>query len=218
MIKFKTFSFLMFFFIFAFTSCEKEVIVTNTKEQIILQPNASDGTDAIISSINEIQNYGSEPDASIAAVYNSGQLNVTRFAIKFDLSTLPEGAIITKAYLSLYFNNTSGISDNHAGDNYFTIRRITTDWTENTISWQNQPILTNTNQITVPKSTIELQDFTNIDVTSLVKDLVFYTENSYGFFIRLQSETATKIVLLASSDHQNANYHPKLEVNYILKN
>ena len=141
----------LFIFSVVFIACKKgEVIPVDNK--ITLQPDASTGVDAIISSINENQNYGSEADASISAVNNSGILNVTRFAIQFDLSELPENAIITKAYLSLYFNSSSTVGANHEGENFFIIKRITSAWDENLISWQNQPILSATNQITVSKS------------------------------------------------------------------
>ena len=203
-------------FILLFAACEKETSVV-VEEKITLQPNASEGIDAVLSSVEEYRNFGDEADASIIAVKKDGLLNVTRFAIRFNLSEIPENAIVTKAYLTLYFNSNSDVETDHVGDNYFVIKRITTPWSEGTISWQNQPILTTTNQITVPKSNEEMQDFSNINVTTLVKDLLFYKENSYGFFIRLQSETATKALLLASSDHQNSSFHPKLEISYILK-
>ncbi len=198
-----------------FAACEKEEVVLT--EKVTLQPNTSEGVDATISSINQTINFGNESDASLLAINSGTGLNVTRFLINFDLSSIPENAIITNASLSLYFNDDSKVTSKHFGDNYFIIKRITSEWDEQTINWENQPFLSNTNQITVPKSDIENQDFTNINVTNLVKDMVFYKTKSFGFHIRLQLETASKALILASSDHANAAKHPKLEIEYIIK-
>jgi len=210
-----TTAFLFLALAISFASCEKEEVVLS--EKITLQPNTSEGIDATISSINETTNFGNESDASLLAINSNTGLTVTRFLINFDISSIPENAIITNASLSLYFNDDAKITGKHFGDNYFVIKRIISEWTEEAITWRNQPLLSNTNQTTVQKSALENQDFTNINVTNLVKDMVFYKSKSFGFHIRLQLETASKALILASSDHANAAKHPKLEIEYILK-
>lgn len=202
----------LFLVVLSVFSCE-ETQTALVQEQVILQPDNSSGIDALISSKEMNSNFGKSNDASLIALKPDGVLSVTRFLLKFDLSEIPENAVITKAYLSLYSNDTE---NKHIGENYFLIKRITSDWSETEVSWQKQPMTTETNQISVARFYSEEQDFTNIDISNLVKDELFFG-NNYGFLIKLQSEKASKVVSIASSDHPNSSLHPKLEINYVLK-
>jgi len=60
------------------------------------------------------------------------------------------------------------------------------------------------------------QDFPDIDISSLIQDYTSDPENSYGIFLKLVSEDPYKILLLASSDHQNESIRPKLDVYYTI--
>ncbi len=202
---------------FGFLACEKaeETVLT---EKVVLQPNSEEGIDASISSIEYNENFGNDADASLLALSEDIGFSVTRYMIKFDLSSIPENAIITKATLSMYFHEDTKVNQKHTGDNYFIIRRVTSAWSEESVTWYNQPIVTSTNQISVTKSAVENQDFTNINITNLVKDIIFYKEDkNFGIQLRLQSETPDKATVLASSDHSDGSKRPKLEVEYVLK-
>jgi len=206
---------LVFLLSIVFFSCQKESNVLQ-EQSITIQPNSIDGLDAILSSKETTSNFGDSEDASLLAMNTDGSLNVTRLLIKFDLSQIPENAVITKAYISLYNNSDQPKSITNTGDNYTTIKRVTSSWTEESVNWESQPFTSETNKVTISKTYIENQSFENIDATNLVKDLLFYNQN-YGILVKLQSESATKAVSIASSDHPNSNLHPKLEITYIVK-
>jgi hypothetical protein len=143
-----------------------------------------------------------------------GNLSVHRCLIEFiEMSNLPPNAVIQSAKLSLFFktNHPSTPSD-HSGANNLFIRRVTSPWTETGVTWNNQPTTSTNNTVLLPASSSATQDYSNIDVTNLVVDMM--NSNNYGFMISLQDETPFRQVLLASSEHSLGSLHPELEITY----
>ena len=75
-------------------------------------------------------------------------------------------------------------------------------WDESTITWNTQPSSTFENQVFISKSTSPTQDYTNMNVTNLVQDMIDDKASSYGFLLKFQIEEPYKILLFASSDNQ----------------
>ncbi|HET6227227.1 MAG TPA: DNRLRE domain-containing protein [Bacteroidia bacterium] len=185
----------------------------NPDNCLTLQPDSLKGKDAEVGYIVPNTNYGGSKKMSPYAWTQNGELNVVRDFIEFDLSGLPANATITDAKLSLYYNPDYPAVTEHSGSNALWIQRVTSAWDEYYVTWNNQPTTTTTNQISVPASASAKQDYPNIDVTQLVKDMQSAGKN-YGFMLRLQEENPYKVVMLASSDHPDKNLHPKLQVCY----
>jgi hypothetical protein len=187
---------------------------------IVLQPNSAKGKDAVISKNKPDTNYGDYYDLDALAWTNGGTPVTLRGLIDFDLSTIPENVIITSAYLSLYNNpqssNVSGEHSSLSGSNACWLQRVIENWNENTVTWNNQPSVTTTNQVALSQSTSIHQDYENIDVTKLVKDMVSDLTKSFGFMLRLQTEEYYRCLILASSDAVDSTLHPKLEICYKL--
>jgi len=199
----------------AITACQEEDSgLFNKHFSLTLQPDSTTGKDAMFSYIVPDNNYGTIADIDLYSAMQSGSLNVSRFAIDFDLSSIPGGANIDSAFLSLYFNKTSIYGNNHNGDNYFLIQRITSTWSQSTITWRTQPKTTTWNQILMPKPTLPTQDYKNINITSLLQDMVDDKANSYGLLFKLHIEEPGKILLFASSNNLDENSRPKLVVYY----
>ena len=209
------FSFILIWFLFFSASAQ----FSNT---VILKLDSCKGKDATIADCAPCgypnSNYGDHEDFIASSWTNSGSQSNTRALIDFDLSRIPAGAVITNAKIFLYHNPSSSSGNNgHAqngGSNAAWLRRITDAWDEYTVTWNNQPATTTQNQVTLPASSSNNQDYLNVDVTALVQDMVANPQQSFGFLFQLQTETPLRSMLFASSDYPNAALHPKLEVSY----
>jgi len=199
-------------FLLAFTMLDAISQTTLT-----LQPNAAQGKDAMLNGlpINQNGNYGSNVRFFTSAWTSGGVPLVTRSVIDFDLTQLPQNAQIISAYMSLYHDpNSSFPHSTTSGTNASYLQRITSAWNENTVTWNTQPSTTTANQVTLPASTSTTQHYLNIDVTTLVQDMVNNPSSSFGFMLRLQNESYYRRLDFASSDHINSSLHPKLVVTY----
>lgn len=207
---------LLFLLIFAISN------VSLSQVTVVMQPNAAMGHDAMIFNCIPCNypdmNFGTHPDFGAMAWTNSYNQSDARSLVWFNLWGLPEDITIQSAKLSLYFNPTSWNISGHSnlsGTNETVIRRIIEPWSEMKVTWNNQPATSNMNEVWLAHSQYPNQNYDNIDVTAMVIDMINDPQNSYGFFLRLESESYWRGLIFASSDHPNAQLHPKLEINYI---
>ncbi len=189
----------------------------NAQTTITLQPNATDGKDAFLAGGNQSNmNYGYHEEVTAAYWTVNGQWIPVRSLLEFDLSQIPTNATITNAKLSLWCATaTTSQTQLHSGDNESTISRVTSAWNENTVTWNNQPSVTTQNQVILPTSTSNTQDYLNIDVTDLFQDIVS-SGNNNGLMLQLTAEYDYQSMVLASSDYSNAAKRPKLEITYVI--
>lgn len=189
---------------------------------ITIQPDGQNGNDAMIWAApnygNDNVNYGSTDQLVLNAWTNSSVNDTIRVLLEFDLSNVPVGAVISNAKLSLY-NNPDGASHNGqhqnlAGTNEWSINRITEAWDESVVTWNTKPTYTTTNQIIMNASTSPNQDFTDINVTALVQDMIDNPSTGFGFYLKLQDESPYKALVFASSEHSDLNKRPRLEITY----
>jgi hypothetical protein len=188
----------------------------NAQTTIILQPNGSQGKDAYIDNRSNNNNYGNHIDFPAIAWTNNGTPVDARGLIDFDLSSIPNGATINSASLSLYSYSSPANGDHSTrnGSNKSVLTRITNSWDESTVNWNNQPTTTTQNQVFLPASTDSIQDYLNIDVKKLVQDMIVDPNNSYGFLLKLVTEQYYRRMIFASSDNADSKLHPKLEICY----
>ncbi len=164
------------------------------------------------------KNIGQSSFLYASAWTNDLRLTVFRSYLQFDLSVVPKGCTITKAFLSLY-NPDDGISVNeqstYSGSNTFGICKVTSPWNSGSITWNNQPNFTAVGKVVLPASKVQNQDYENIDITSFVQGMVDSPEENYGLMIMLENETYYRRVCFASMNHPNEVLRPKLEINYL---
>ena len=99
--------------------------------------------------------------------------------IKFDISDISAGAIITSATINLYYFSWL---QNNAGENTLTLYRVTRDWDEDTVTWNTRPSYTPsvTSSAVVPGSPGFWMEW---NVTSEVQDFVDKVKTNYGWQI-----------------------------------
>lgn len=188
---------------------------------ITLQPDAAAGKDAEIFSCVPCgyanTNYGTKKDFDAIAWTNNGNSSNVRSLIEFDLSGIPAGATISDARLSLYFNPGSP-EGKHVSSlfnkNSSYIERITAPWGESTVTWNNQPSTTTQNRVSLAATTSNTQNFTGINVTQLIRDMIANPGAGYGFMFKLQQEHVFKKLIFCSSDHLTASLRPMLKITY----
>ena len=187
-----------------------------------LQYDACNGIDALIANCVPCgfynSNFGDFPEFNALAWTNGGSNSDHRSLIYWDLHDIPVNATIQSAYLNLYFSyssiNASGYHSSLSGPNDAYIQKVINSWGEYTVTWANQPSTTTLNEVYLPMSTSQTQDYTNIDVTNLIQEMVSDPINNYGLMMKLNDETEYRCLLFASSDNPDASKHPKLDICY----
>ncbi|MCX6251725.1 MAG: PKD domain-containing protein [Bacteroidetes bacterium] len=202
--------FLLLFFIVGW------YFIGNTQHVLVIQPGPEDTMDIIVRSDIPDSNNPKCSDGGVAAWTFQGNFGIDRTFIRFDLSMVPSTATIHSAKLSLYYKDSYSLYPyGHYGDNGWLIQRITLPWNGKTLIWNNQPSATDDKEVAVPPSTDWHQDFPDLDVTQIVKEMIANPETNYGFMLRLQTEELWRAVLLASNDYEVPDHRPKLVVEYI---
>lgn len=189
---------------------------------IVLQPDSVNGKDAFVWTIDPANNSnrGNYPKFHAMAWTWNSVPGMVRSYIDFDLSSIPSGTSILNASLTLFHCFPPGMPSSitgHSqlsGTNETTIRRVVSAWSEDSITWNNQPTSIAQNEVIFPSSTSPTQDYF-INVTSIVQDMVNNPSNSHGFQFKLQTESFYRAVFHASSNHIDYNKHPKLEITYV---
>ena len=194
------------------------VFSTNGQNILTLQPNGNLGKDAFISSNNLEVGQGNSTEFDAGAWTIFGSPLTIRSLIDFDLSSLPFGASIQSAQLTLYNNPNAqngyanGQHVHESVSNEAVLQRIISPWIED-VAWNNQPTTTSQNEVTLAQDTNSYQDYI-LDVTNLMQDVISDPSNSFGFLLKLKNESPYRLLAFASSDHPNASLHPKLEICY----
>lgn len=186
-----------------------------SQDTLILQP-GPEGKDAKFCSISPDQSNGNVYSFVSMAWTHSGEPGNHRSVIEFDLTDIPPGGEILDARLNLYFAILPGYPTQHTGNNESYLQLITEEWQEETVTWNNQPSVTTEDQVYLPASTQPHQDYTNIDVTELIRKMYDEPQNYHGFLFRLITEEYYRCLVFASGDYMDdPALRPKLEIIYI---
>jgi hypothetical protein len=195
---------------------------------LVLQPGPDEGQNCIVngSSIYAALNNNGNPDIN-ASTWSYAAMGGTngsgRTFIKFiGLDGMPDSAIILSAKLSLFGisvgtanpqGNSGYPGSPNAVDNQCWLKRVTQDWNPDSITWNNAPPTTDANEVAIAASTSQWNyDATNIDVTSLVNDML--DNQNFGFVMELQTEQVYRSLSFASCKVSDSTKWPKLVVTY----
>ena len=183
---------------------------TNT---LVLQPGPLDGKDALLHELNSHTNYGTTIELIAFYWTFSGTPAQGSSLLEFNLSPLPSNIDIVSANLSLYYNPTSG-SAGQAGNNACYLKKVTSPWAENTVTWSNMPTTNTINQVYLPTSTSSHQNYLNLDLTNFVIDWYNNPSLNYGVMLELIDASLYNSMKFCTSDYETEQLRPKLEINY----
>lgn len=201
----------LYYILFLCIICETAFGYTLT-----LKPGPAAGKDAYLDSRTSSSNYANHTElAGTAWTCGFNPCNA-RGIFQFDLSSIPIGVNVINARLSLYANtvaeNGNGIA--MQGGNEAVLRRVTSSWAENTVTWNNVPSTTTLNEVTLQQSSTAFQNYLNIDVKNIVQDMVNNPTTSFGFLLKLVNEVPYSSMIFATSDFPNSSLWPEITIEY----
>jgi hypothetical protein len=145
---------------------------------------------------------------------SGGFFYIGRSLLKYDFSFIPNNAIVLNAKLSLYHNPTPDPPGGHAGADSCYLRKVTSNWDEYSVTWNNQPTTTALNQLILPKSISSTQDYLDLDVTTLVSQMINSPSTNFGLMINLMIEQTYRNLDFASGLCTDSTMRPRLELIY----
>jgi hypothetical protein len=128
--------------------------------------------------------------------------------LSFDVSSIPSGATIQSATLSLYFTTTNGYSVPSGGVS-IGVYRITKPWLEGTVTGDNFGPTATVATATGSLAPITPNQWASVDVTSLVAGWVSGQSPNYGVAVKT---TSSGTVFWTSSEA--SGNRPRLVVSY----
>lgn len=198
-------------------------IMLITNASIMAQPTTvtlqldQNGKDCTVNSFNSNSNFVNGPQLSAGVQTTGGTPFEIRGFFQFDFSSIPTNAIIIDAKLSLYAFPYSGANQSRmSGENDCYIKRVTSSWDESTLTWNNMPTVDNSGiKIPLPASFSPYQNYTNTDITPIIK--LMLGANNNGFMLQMRDNTpyTYKMLSFGSGDCTDATKRPKLVITYV---
>ncbi|HWJ29857.1 MAG TPA: DNRLRE domain-containing protein, partial [Flavisolibacter sp.] len=178
-------------------SATKEVLLTSNFPTSSIACNGSDEFDAFRWTNNNIWLSG-------------------RSLLQFDLSGIPANATITSAKISLYahpFSQNGNKTVAMYGNNSSYLQRVTSDW-QCGLTWNIMPGTTITNEVLLSQSSSSNQDYTGIDITAMVKDMM--SAGNYGIMLKqaIESDQNYHSMIFYGPSASDPSKRPKLDICY----
>ncbi len=154
-------------------------------------------------------NYGSDTIMEVGTYTVSSTTYYKRSFLKFDLSSIPTGAVVNKAHIIVFHYN--GL----AGSNPLRIKRVTDQWYEDTITANNQPAIS-TNSTDISSTYTMYTDSAKLNVGFMTKWMHFGLLDNYGWDIEVLNETDTSTtgIEFYTREASDTNKRPYLLVEY----
>lgn len=140
--------------------------------------------------------------------WEAGQDDTIRGLMQFDLADLRVDQILS-AELNLWHFSNPGYTK-QVGANALDLHLVTESWEEDKVTWNNQPAYENKALLSLPKSSSATQDYSQLDVTDVIKD--YLKQDAHGLLLKLKEEKSFAGLSFASSEHPNALLHPTLRI------
>jgi PKD repeat protein len=185
------------------------------EQTIIIQPDPEEEKDCWVA-YGSSNNSGTSNDLIIDNGYvfvdliGNASSNIARSLLQFDLSDLPEDAVIVNAYLKLYQNKSYG------GTWSIGVHQVTERWEEAEVIWIIQPDFLSTPESTT-SATIADTGWLSWDIASLVQRWLNGDVSNDGVVLKATEEYSQDgYIKCYLSDYTTSNLRPKLEVTCYL--
>jgi len=130
--------------------------------------------------------------------------------IKFDLSSIPQDSKISSANLNLYY---FGKEDTDPVGRIITCYRITSDWDEKTIHWNNQPNITDTATSTAIVPEAE-KNWMKWNVTEDVLSFINRDKENYGWILQDNTYWGTGYIPQQKYHSRENEFSPYLQIEF----
>lgn len=147
-------------------------------------------------------NYGVEQ--SMLVGYSTVFSELYRSLVQFDISTLPQGQIITKAKLKLY-NSIAKTSDYRVG-----AFKNKLDWNETSVTWKNHE---ETFDLIAASSIGQTVGYVEFDILSVVNEWYINPSTNKGLLLKFINEHEHENLQFYSRE-ASSNVRPVLEIEY----
>jgi len=178
---------------------------------VTIQPGPANGKDSFVRGTLPSNNYGNDPQLFVVD-YSSP--STARTYIEFDLSIIPNNAVIVSADLELFFY----VYDSEPNLHDVGVYAVAYSWDEMTITWNNQPAFSTVAEDVIPLGLAGTGNtFVSWDIKDLVQRWVSSTTPNHGVVLKATSELGTSARLFAgfrSSDWGISSERPRLIVSY----
>jgi hypothetical protein len=202
------------------TKTSNTVSITNVSattlplKTLILKPSIEGKDSYTTSAFGQFStNFGHTPTLEVSNWYKYFR-TAERGYLEFDLSSLPASSPIVSANLKLWIDTINQLNANANLPNSLLFKRNIQPWSENTINWYSAPDSSEFQYVAIPCSTLTSKTFVNANVIDLVKHWSYVPIENFGMLIQFHEYNHLSWTSIASSDHANANYHPKLTIKY----
>ncbi len=216
--------FILQVFIFTLSGCETNIDESNLsnvkrRKHLVIKPCRQNGKD---SSINISVPTDGNPNCDYIAVHTwtiLSKITIGRGLLSFNTQSISESVEIDSVFLKLFLIQESSFDptfNGNSGNNEFYVQRITSEWDDEKVNWINQPDFTYQDQIIVPAVNNTSEGFVRINITKMFQASL-HSENSnkeIGFYLKLVKEEVYSKIYIASSNHDDHEKHPELEIYY----
>ena len=148
----------------------------------------------------------------------SGTPGESRDFMRFDLSTIPAGAVVTSALLNLYADTDAHNEVNgqpmYGSSNATNLLRVTSAWNDSTITWNSQPTTTTDSEVLLAQSTSTTENYLNLDVTPFVQIWVNNPAENYGIMSKMISSSTLNSMVFCSEQYPDSTLWPTLVICY----
>jgi hypothetical protein len=132
-----------------------------------------------------------------------------RSLLRFNLDSIPAGAVISSATLRLNLQSFEG-----SGTQSLEVHRVLATWSSATVTWNNQPAHDASVEVSRSPGT-SVGSWYNFPIPALVQAWLDGTTQNHGVILRAASEaTAAKTRTFASSSASDPSIRPQLEIAY----